>query len=200
MATELPPRQAEALRLIREAVTETGVPPTRAELAAAMKLRSVNAAVEHLRALARKGVIELTPHAARGIRLRLPAGLPVIGRVAAGSPILAEEAIERRLELSPFLFTPPADYFLRVRGESMIGAGILDGDLLAVHRSVEARKNQIVVARLDSEVTVKRYRPARGGIWLVAENPAMEPIRVHPHERGFAIEGIVVGVIRTTKP
>lgn len=200
MVAELPPRQAEALRLIREAVAESGMPPTRAELAAAMKLRSVNAAVEHLRALARKGVIELTPHAARGIRLRLPPGLPVIGRVAAGSPILAEEAIERRLELNPDLFKPAADYFLRVRGDSMTGAGILDGDLLAVHRTAEARKNQIVVARLDSEVTVKRYRPARGGVWLVAENPAMEPIWVRSRERGFAIEGVVVGVIRTARP
>lgn len=197
MNERLTRRQSEILALIRAAIAASGVPPTRAELATALGLASPNGVEEHLKALARKGAVVLTPGVARGIRLVGGAGLPVIGRVAAGSPILAEEAVERRLELSPQLFTPAADYFLRVRGNSMVGAGILDGDLVAVHRTGEARKNQIVVARLDNEVTVKRYRPGRGGAWLMPENPEMEPIWVRGSERGFALEGVVVGVIRT---
>lgn len=197
MDARLTRRQAEILALIRSAIVARGLPPTRAELAKALGLASANGAEEHLKALARKGAITLTRGAARGIRLVGGAGLPVIGRVAAGSPIPAEEASERRLELDPHLFTPAADYFLKVRGNSMTGAGILDGDLLAVHRTTEARKSQIVVARLDNEVTVKRYRPGAGGAWLVPENPQMEPIWVRENERGFALEGVVVGVIRT---
>lgn len=197
MSPQLTARQAEILSLIRASVTETGMPPTRAELAETLGISSPNAIDDHLKALARKGAIELTPGVARGIRLVRGSGIPVIGRVAAGSPLLAEESVERHLELSPTLFTPAADYFLRVRGNSMTGAGILDGDLVAVHRTSEVRKNQIVVARLDDEVTVKRYRPARGGAWLLPENPDMEDIWVRQNERGFAIEGVVVGVIRT---
>ncbi len=197
MNARLTRRQTEILALIRTALAETGAPPTRSELAAALGVRSPNAVEEHLRALERKGAIEIARGTARGIRLIGGTGLPLVGRVAAGSPILAEEAIERRLELNPYLFTPAADYFLRVRGNSMTGVGILDGDLVAVHRTGEARKGQIVVARLDDEVTVKRYRPARGGAWLVPENPEMEPIWVRPGERQFLIEGVVVGVIRT---
>lgn len=197
MERRLTARQAEILGLIRVSIAETGMPPTRSELANALGIESPNAVDQHLKALARKGAIELTPGIARGIRLVGGTGIPVIGLVAAGSPILAEESIERHLELSPALFTPPADYFLRVHGNSMTGAGILDGDLVAVHRTTEVRKNQIVVARLDNEVTVKRYRPARDGVWLVPENPDMGHIWVRPNERSFAIEGVVVGVIRT---
>lgn len=197
MGARLTRRQAEILGLIREALAGTGAPPTRSELAAALGVRSANAVEEHLRALQRKGAIELTRGTARGIRLLGGTGLPVIGRVAAGSPVLAEESVERRIELDPRLFNPAADYFLRVRGNSMTGAGILDGDLVAVHRSAEARRDQIVVARLDDEVTVKRYRPAHGGVWLVPENPEMEPLWVQSDERQFVLEGVVVGVIRT---
>lgn len=196
MRARLTRRQAEILGLIREALTGTGVPPTRSELAAALGVRSPNAVEEHLRALERKGAIELTRGTARGIRLVGGMGLPIIGRVAAGSPILAEESVERRIELDANLFVPAADYFLRVRGNSMVGAGILDGDLVAVHRTTEARKDQVVVARLDDEVTVKRYRPARGGAWLVPENPEMKPLWVRPGDHQFVLEGVVVGVIR----
>lgn len=190
-------RQVEMLELIRTAIEETGMPPTRAELAAALGVGSVNTVEDHLKALRRKGAITVTPGVARGIRPAEEPGLPVIGRVAAGSPVLAEESIERRLELSPRLFTPTAHYFLRVQGNSMIGAGILDGDLVAVHRTSEARRDQIVVARIGDEVTVKRYRPDRRGAWLVPENPEMEPIRIEPGAQDFALEGIVVGVMRT---
>lgn len=198
MGEPLTRRQREILDLIRSSIEETGMPPTRAELAAALGVASVNAVEDHLKALRRKGAIILTPGAARGIRLVEEPGIPVIGQVAAGSPLLAEESIERRLGLSPSLFTPAADYFLRVRGNSMVGAGILDGDLVAVRRTGEVRNNQIVVARLDDEVTVKRYRPEKGGIWLVPENPGMKPIRVDPDRHRFVLEGVVVGVMRTT--
>ena len=197
MVEPLTPRQSEILDLIRASIEETGIPPTRAELAAALGVASANAVEDHLKALKRKGAITLTPGTARGIRLAEEGGIPVIGQVAAGSPLLAEESIERRLGLSPKLFTPPADYFLRVRGNSMVGVGILDGDLVAVCRTSEARSNQIVVARLDDEVTVKRYRPEKNGAWLVPENPEMEPIWVDPHKHHFVLEGVVVGVMRT---
>lgn len=197
MGEPLTRRQHEILDLIRSSIEETGMPPTRAELATALGVASVNAVEDHLKALKRKGAITLTPGAARGIRLAEEPGIPVIGQVAAGSPLLAEESIERRLGLSPSLFTPAADYFLRVRGNSMVGAGILDGDLVAVRRTSEARNNQVVVARLDDEVTVKRYRPEKGGAWLVPENPEMQPIWVDPDKHRFALEGIVVGVMRT---
>lgn len=196
MNAPLTPRQSEILELIRLAIEETGMPPTRAELATTLGIASVNAIEDHLRALERKGAIVLTPGVARGIRVLSNAGIPVIGQVAAGSPILAEEAIERRLDLNRFLFTPAADYFLRVRGNSMVNAGILDEDLVAVHRTKEASKNQIVVARLGDDVTIKRYRPGQGGAWLVPENPEMRPIWIDARQNDFDLEGIVVGVIR----
>ena len=155
---DLTPRQIQILRLIREHVASSGFPPTRAEICRAMGFSSPNAAEEHLRALARKGEIEMTPGASRGIRLKQAPGLPLVGRVAAGSPLLAEQHIEARYRLDPALFNPRADYLLRVRGMSMRDAGILDGDLLAVHRTREARSGQIVVARINDEVTVKRLR------------------------------------------
>jgi repressor LexA len=164
---ELTERQAEILRLVRELTEVSGYPPTRAEIAQRMGFRSVNAAEQHLRALEKKGAIEISSGASRGIRVRdgRSAGrlgrlleLPVVGRVAAGSPILAEQHLDGRYQVDPNLFTPRADYLLRVRGMSMRDAGILEGDLLAVHRTHEARTGQIVVARLADEVTVKRYR------------------------------------------
>ncbi|MGF1546832.1 MAG: transcriptional repressor LexA [Thiotrichales bacterium] len=197
---ELTPRQAEILALIRDTLATTGLPPTRAEIAAAFGFNSVNAAVGHLRALARKGAIELMPSASRGIRLLEEGGLPVIGRVAAGAPILAEASIERRYDLDPAMFSPRADYLLRVRGMSMRDAGILDDDLLAVHRTPTAENGQIVVARIGDDVTVKRLRRKAGRILLLAENPEFQPIVVHPGRDEFAIEGIGVGVIRTGGP
>lgn len=174
------------------------MPPTRAELAAALGFRSANAAQEHLQALARKGAIELLDGAARGIRLCQPAptGLAVVGRVAAGSPILAQQHIEAQLPVDGALFHPHADYLLRVRGDSMTGAGILDGDLLAVHRSPEARNGQIVVARIEGEVTVKRYQRQGTRVSLVAENPAYAPIEVDLRRQELVIEGLGVGVLR----
>ncbi|MGH8729008.1 MAG: transcriptional repressor LexA, partial [Burkholderiales bacterium] len=141
---ELTPRQAEILELIRSHVEATGFPPTRAEIAQALGFRSVNAAEEHVKALVKKGLIELLPNASRGIRLTQGQGLPVVGKVAAGKPILAQQNIEGSYQIERRLFTPSADYLLRVRGQSMIGAGIIDGDLLAVHRTPEARSGQIV--------------------------------------------------------
>src|SRR5690606_34605468 len=155
---ELTPRQAEVLRLIADFLQSTGFPPTRADIAKALGFRSANAAEDHLRALERKGYIEMLPGASRGLRLKEQLGLPLVGRVAAGSPILAEEHIQGRYQVDPELFKPRADYLLRVRGLSMRDAGILEGDLLAVHRTQEARSGQIVVARLHDEVTVKRFK------------------------------------------
>lgn len=197
---ELTPRQAEILRLIREFVETTGFPPTRAEIARALGFRSVNAAEEHLKALARKGVIELLPGASRGIRLKQGPGMPVIGRVAAGSPILAEQHIEGRYQLDPALFRPRADYLLRVQGMSMREAGILDGDLLAVHRTREARSGQVVVARLRDEVTVKRFRRRGHRVELLPENREFAPILVDLRREPLVIEGLGVGVIRNGKP
>lgn len=201
-------RQAEILRLIRELTEVSGFPPTRAEIARSMGFRSVNAAEQHLRALEKKGVIEIMSGASRGIRVldtrpgarlgRLME-LPVVGRVAAGSPILAEEHLQGRYQLDPNLFTPRADYLLRVRGMSMRDAGILDGDLLAVHRTHEARSGQIVVARLADEVTVKRYRRRGNLVQLLPENPEFEPIEVDLRRDSLAIEGLGVGVIRSPK-
>jgi len=194
--SELTPRQAEILALIRTFLEESGRPPTRAEIASAFGFRSPNAAEQHLRALARKGVLEMVPGASRGIRLREEAGLPVVGRVAAGSPILAEEHIEARYRFDAALFSPRADYLLKVRGLSMRDAGILDGDLLAVHRTPEAQNGHIVVARLDNEVTVKRFRRRGGRVWLLPENPDFTPIVLDLERDPLAIEGIGVGVIR----
>ena len=201
-------RQAEILRLVRELTEVSGYPPTRAEIAERMGFRSVNAAEQHLRALEKKGAIEISSGASRGLRVRDGRGsnragklleLPVIGRVAAGAPILAEENVQGRYQVDPNLFTPRADYLLRVRGMSMRDAGILEGDLLAVHRTEEARSGQIVVARLGDEVTVKRLRRRGHAVQLEAENPEFAPIEVDLRRDALAIEGIAVGVIRNGK-
>jgi repressor LexA len=228
MATKLTARQQEILDLIRAAVARTGFPPTRAEIAQALGFRSPNAAEDHLKALARKGAIELTAGASRGIRLLLaadsaaadapsrlgtPSGalgsliaesadalsrllLPLVGRVAAGSPILAAEHVEREIGVDPALFSQTPDYLLKVRGMSMRDAGILEGDLLAVKRASDARNGQIVVARIDDDVTVKRLQRLSGRIELLPENPDFEPIVVQPGQ-DFVLEGIAVGLIRT---
>ena len=193
----LTPRQREILDFIRRHLEIRGAPPTRAEISEAFGFRSPNAAESHLRTLARKGYIEILPGASRGIRLMDEAGLPLVGRVAAGEPILAEENIEDHVQVDPGLFRPRADYLLRVRGDSMIGAGILDGDLLAVHRTPEARNGQIVVARLEEEVTVKRLRRRGARLLLEAENPDYDPIEVDLRTTPVTIEGLAVGVIRT---
>jgi repressor LexA len=199
-------RQSEILKLVRELTEVSGYPPTRAEIAERMGFRSVNAAEQHLRALEKKGAIEISAGASRGIRVRdgRPGGragrlleLPVIGRVAAGSPMLAEEHVQGRYQVDPNLFTPRADYLLRVRGMSMRDAGILEGDLLAVHRTQEARTGQVVVARLGDEVTVKRFKRRGHAVQLVAENPDFEPIEVDLRNEPLVIEGIAVGVIRS---
>ena len=198
--SDLTPRQSQILHLIRRAIVETGMPPTRAEIAAQLGFRSPNAAEEHLRALARKGCIELLPGSSRGIRLkdilREQLGLPLIGRVAAGKPILAEEHIVDHLQVDAALFQPRPHYLLKVVGMSMKDAGILDGDLVAVHRTSEVRNRQIVVARLENEVTVKRYRQQGSIAWLLPENPEFEPIRVDLQREPLLIEGVVVGVLR----
>ena len=201
-------RQSEVLRLIRELTEVSGYPPTRAEIAEKMGFRSVNAAEQHLRALERKGAIEISSGASRGLRVRDGRAtarqgrlleLPVIGRVAAGAPILAEENVQARYQVDPNLFTPRADYLLRVRGMSMRDAGILEGDLLAVHRTPEARTGQIVIARLGDEVTVKRFRRRGYAVQLEAENPDFAPIEVDLRSEALAIEGVAVGVIRSGK-
>jgi repressor LexA len=194
---ELTERQAEILELIRSYVAEEGCPPTRAEIAATLGFRSPNAAEDHLRALERKGYVELVPGSSRGIRLlEEDYGLPVIGRVAAGEPILAEEHIEDYCHVDPDTFHPSADYLLRVRGDSMRDVGILNGDLLAVHRTARAESGQIVVARLENEVTVKRFRQRGSVVRLMPENPDYEPIRVDLREQELVIEGLAVGVLR----
>jgi repressor LexA len=201
-------RQGEILKLIRELMEVSGYPPTRAEIAERMGFKSVNAAEQHLRALEKKGAIEIAEGASRGIRLRDTrssprAGrlleLPVIGRVAAGSPMLDEEHVQGSFQVDPNLFTPRADYLLRVRGMSMRDAGILEGDLLAVHRTEDARTGQVVVARLGDEVTVKRLRRKGNSVSLLPENPDFEPIEVDSRSEEFTIEGIAVGVIRNGK-
>jgi repressor LexA len=200
MRNQLTARQRQVLDLVREFIDDAGMPPTRAEIATALGFRSANAAEEHLRALARKGVIELVPGASRGIRLkeavREAEGLPLVGRVAAGRPILAEEHIQGRYQVDPALFRPRPHYLLQVHGMSMKDAGILDGDLVAVHRTPEVRSRQIVVARLDDEVTVKRYRQEGKIVWLMPENADFEPIRVDLDRQAVIIEGVVVGVVR----
>lgn len=198
---DLTPRQAEILELIREFIVDTGMPPTRAEIADALGFSSANAAEDHLRALARKGFIELFPGASRGIRLLEEEGLPVVGRVAAGSPILAEEHIEDYYEVDPAMFHPRAHYLLQVHGMSMRNIGILDGDLLVVHRTRQATNGQVVVARLDDEVTVKRFRRrSRYQVLLLPENRQFKPIKVDLREQSLVIEGLGVGVIRNHSP
>ena len=195
-------RQGEVLFLIQRVIRETGIPPTRAEIAKQLGFRSVNAAEEHLRALERKGVIELLPGTSRGIRLkdslRDQLGLPLIGRVAAGEPLLAEQHIEDYYQIDPQLFASDPHFLLRVHGMSMRDAGILDGDLVAVHRSPEVRNRQIVVVRLEEEVTVKRYRQEGHQVWLLPENPEFSPIHIDLREKAMTIEGVVVGVVRDT--
>lgn len=219
---KLTPRQQQIFELIQQAIAKTGAPPTRAEIAAELGFRSANAAEEHLQALARKGVIELVGGTSRGIRLNagtlrtvnqsrqrkdatpfnLPLPgleqlvLPLVGRVAAGHPILAQEHIEQSYAVEPSLFAKRPDYLLRVRGMSMKDVGILDGDLLAVARAKEARNGQIVVARLGDEVTVKRFQRSPQGITLLPENPDFEPIVVSEQSPDFEVEGLAVGLIR----
>lgn len=201
---QLTPRQREILELIQSFIDEFGMPPTRAEIARELGFKSANAAEEHLRALQKKGVLDLIPGASRGIQLkdslREQLGLPLIGRVAAGSPILAEEHIETHYRMDPALFDPKPHYLLRVHGMSMKNAGILDGDLVAVHRTPEVRSRQIVVARVEDEVTVKRYRQDGSVVWLLPENDDFEPIEVNLAEQAMVIEGVVVGVIRDGLP
>jgi len=201
---ELTPRQRQILEMIQEFIAETGMPPTRAEIARQLGFKSANAAEEHLRALQRKGVLELLPGASRGIQLkdslRDQMGLPLVGRVAAGSPILAQEHIEAHYKIDPQLFNPKPHYLLRVHGMSMKNAGILDGDLVAVHRTPEVRSRQIIVARLDDEVTVKRYRQNGVLVSLLPENDEFEPIEVDLRVQALVIEGVVVGVIRDGLP
>jgi len=194
---QLTPRQQEILDFIRRFLEEEGCPPTRVEIMTAFGFQSPNAAESHLRALARKGAIELLPGASRGIRLpQAETGIPLVGRVAAGAPLLAEEHIEGHYRLDPDLFHPRPDYLLRVTGESMRDAGILDGDLLAVHRAPEAHDGQIVVARLDDEVTVKRFRRKGRRVLLLPENAAYEPIVVDLRRQTLVIEGWAVGIVR----
>jgi len=201
---QLTPRQSQILEMVQDFIAETGMPPTRAEIARELGFKSANAAEEHLRALQKKGVLELIPGASRGIQLkdslRDQIGLPLVGRVAAGSPILAEEHIETHYRIDPQLFNPKPHYLLRVHGMSMKNAGILDGDLVAVHRTPEVRSRQIVVARLDDEVTVKRYRQKGSIVELLPENEDFDAIHVDLTEQMMVIEGVVVGVIRDGMP
>ena len=192
---ELTRRQAQILAFIEDAIAD-GYPPTLAEIARHFGFRSPNAAVDHLHALARKGAIELVEGASRGIRLTADQGLPLIGRVAAGSPILSEANVQARYRIDAALFKPRADYLLKVRGMSMRDTGILDGDLVAVHRTPEARSGQLVVARLHDEVTVKRLQRRGQRVELIAENPDFKTIVVDLRRDAFVIEGVCVGVIR----
>ena len=204
-APRLTARQRQILDWIRAHIETTGMPPTRAEIASGLGFSTASSAEDHLQALAKKGAIELKPGASRGLRLRDLPGVPVqgtlplVGRVAAGSPILAAEHIEGRYRIDPALFSPHADFLLRVRGASMQDAGILDGDLLAVHKTAEARSGQIVVARLADEVTVKRFKRRGREILLLPENAAFAPIEVDPATTPFAIEGIAVGLVRANR-
>ena len=197
---DLTPRQSKILHMIQEFIIDFGMPPTRAEIAEELGFKSANAAEEHLRALQRKGVLKLVPGTSRGIQLkdslREQLHLPLIGRVAGGSPILAEEHIETHYRFDPSLFNPKPHYLLRVHGMSMKDAGILDGDLVAVHRTPEVWSRQIVVVRVDDEVTVKRYRQDGSTVWLLPENEEFEPIKVDLSTQSMVIEGVVVGVIR----
>lgn len=199
-------RQRQILDWIRGYLETNGMPPTRAEIAIGLGFSTPSSAEDHLQALARKGAIEMLPGASRGLRLKempgmpLQGALPLVGRVAAGHPILAVENIESHYRVDPALFSPRADYLLRIHGESMHDAGILDGDLLAVHRTGEARNGQIVVARVGGdEVTVKRFRKRGREIILMPENAAFEPIVVDPRATAFAIEGIGVGLVRSSR-
>ena len=204
-------RQQEILDLIARSIDQTGFPPTRAEIAAELGFKSVNAAEEHLQALARKGVIEMVPGISRGIRQvqtdvavpfvarenQIQYSVPLVGRVAAGSPILAQEHIEKNYQLDPALFTDKPDYLLKVRGLSMRDIGILEGDLIAVKKTEKARDGQIIVARLGDDVTVKRFKKVGQSVELISENPDFAPIKVNRESDNFQIEGLVVGLLRT---
>ncbi|KZW99244.1 transcriptional repressor LexA [Pseudoalteromonas luteoviolacea] len=194
-------RQEQVFALIKVFIKDTGMPPTRAEIAESLGFRSANAAEEHLKALAKKGVIEMVPGASRGIRLveeKEPEqlGLPLVGRVAAGEPILAQEHIENHCKVDSSMFQPNADYLLRVNGMSMKNIGIMDGDLLAVHRTQVANNGQVVVARVEEDVTVKRFEKVGKKVFLHAENEDFSPIEVDLEQETFNIEGLAVGVIR----
>lgn len=205
LPARLTARQRQILDWIRSFVDSSGMPPTRAEIAAGLGFSTPSSAEDHLQALAKKGAIEIVPGAARGLRLKDMPGIPVqgtlplVGRVAAGNPILAAQHIEAHYRVDPALFAPRADFLLRVRGSSMKDAGILDGDLLAVHKAAEARQGQIVVARLDDEVTVKRFKRRAHEITLLPENADFAPIVVDTRVTSFAIEGIAVGLVRDGK-
>lgn len=191
-------RQQQVYDLIREQIEQTGMPPTRAEIAQRLGFRSPNAAEEHLKALQRKKAIEIISGVSRGIRLLLEEamGLPLVGRIAAGEPLLAQAHIEDHYQIDPFLFKPQADFLLRVKGMSMKDIGILDGDLLVVHKTQEVHNDQVVVARIEEEVTVKRWRRKGNIVKLLPENSEFQPIIVDLQEQALAIEGIAVGVIR----
>ena len=195
---KLTSRQQQVLDLVRRHISETGYPPTRADIARELGFKSANAAEEHLKALARKGAIEMIAGASRGIRLPESAGIPIVGRVAAGDPVLAEQNIEDYCDLPPTFFKPSADYFLVVKGDSMMEVGILDGDLLAVHSTPVANNGDIVVARIEEDVTVKRLHKTgqKHLLELLPENQDYEPIKVDLREQAFAIEGISVGILR----
>ena len=193
-------RQTVVLDFIKQFAAENGTPPTFAEIADGLGFKSVNAAVEHVKALAKKGVLELQSNVARGIRLKqeeLAPGVPLVGRVAAGSPILATEHVESRFMLDPALLGGDADYLLRVRGNSMINAGILDGDLIAVRQTHQVKEGQLVVARLGEDVTVKRWHREGKQVQLIAENPDYPPINVDLERDALEIEGVCIGVIRS---
>ena len=197
-------RQQEILDFIRNTLASTGAPPTRAEIASEFEFRSPNAAEDHLRALARKGAINLKSGTSRGIRITSEnpfsseSQLPIVGRVAAGSPVLAQEHVESYVSLDTTLFKPRPDYLLTVTGQSMRDIGIMDGDLLAVHNTSTARNNQVVVARIEDEVTVKRYRKKGKVVELIPENDEFDTILVDLESQELHIEGIAVGIIRNS--
>jgi repressor LexA len=201
ITASLTARQEEILNLIKTNIRATGYPPTRAEIANELGFKSPNAAEEHLRALAKKGVIEMIKGTSRGIRLlnEKQNGLPLVGRVAAGEAILAIENIEDYVDVTPDIFYPKADFFLKVQGASMQNIGIMDGDLLAVHKTNMAENGEIVVARIEDEVTVKRIitNSVAHEIKLMPENDDFKPINVDLRTQNFSIEGISVGVLRT---
>ena len=195
---KLTQRQAEVLAFIKRYIEETGYPPTRADIAGELGFKSANASEEHLKALARKGAIEMIPGTSRGIKLPENQGIPIVGRVAAGNPILAEEHIEEYCELPATFFNPAADYLLQVRGDSMFEIGIIDGDLLAVHRTRNINNGDIVVARIENEVTVKRFNKGKNKhqVILEPENKDYSPIEVDLRHQEFEIEGLGVGILR----
>ena len=201
MVKGLTKRQLEILNLIHASIDENGMPPTRSEIADNLGFKSLNAAEDHLKALEKKEFIKLIPGVSRGIKVlkktdNKNVGLPIVGQVAAGQPILAIEHVESHISLDPFLFEKKADYLLRVKGESMLNSGICDGDLLAVHATKVVRNNQIVVARLDDEVTVKRFKKTGSKIYLIPENDNFDQIEINSKSGEFIIEGLGIGILR----